>query len=153
MGSVTMALGMIKDANPNPNAIDVYALVISNTVVNMIVASYNEILAIYKSYDYCVDVTMQGQQPGPGWSYNGSEDQFTAPPPPSIDWVGNVQGDFDAILSDISQCVNDAGSNGGSLTPQQINAAYNSALNDNPDLDAATLTLFQTIYEYILAGG
>jgi hypothetical protein len=147
-------LGMIKDVNPIHNAIDVYALVLNNIVVNTIVASYNDILAISATYDYCVDVTMNGDPAAStGHTYNASNDTFIAPPPPSIDWPQNVQYDFDGVIAVIQQTLNDCGISGGSLSSQQITAAYNSALNDNPGLDQSTLNLIQSVYEYVLAGG
>lgn len=145
---------MIINQNPNAKAIDVYALVLNNTVVNTILACYNDILSIYQTYDYCVDVTMQGQQNcSIGDTYNGSQNLFIPPPAPVIDWVQNVETDFDNVINDIQQILNDCGQSGGDLDGQQINAAYNSAINDNPGLDAPTLTLIGQIYNYILAGG
>ena len=149
-----MPLGIIKDANPNQNQVDVYGLVLGTTVVNTILCSYNEILYISESYDYCVDITMQGQAAASiGWSYNASEDSFSAPPPPTIDWVTNVEGDFDSVISALQQTIADCGSSGGSLTSDQITQAYNSALNDNPGLDEATQNLMVSILDYVLAGG
>ena len=146
-------LGMIIDANPNGKQIGAYALVINNFVVNCIVASYNDILSIYQSYDYCVDMTYGNKNGGPGDTYNASNNTFIAPPAPPIDWPQNVEFDFDGVIGALQQVMNDSGSSGGSLTVQQINAAYNSALNDNPGLDQPTLTLMATVLQYVLAGG
>lgn len=145
-------LGIIKDPNPNRNAEDVYSLIINNIVVNTILASYNDILHIAANYDYCVDITMNGSlNYGIGNTYIPSNDDFYIPPPPPIDWPESVQLDFDNILLVIQQAVNDCGPGGGNMTIQQVNASYNSALNDNPNLDQATLTLFETIYNYVIA--
>jgi hypothetical protein len=147
-----MPLGMIVDINPNHNASDVYALVSQNIVVNTILCSYNDILRISSNYDYCVDVTMNGDsQCGPGFTYNASDDTFIAPPSPPMDWVANAETDFDTIISSIQQVIVDSGPQGGALTTQQVNAAYNSALNDNPGLSQATLTMLQTVYNYVIA--
>lgn len=152
--SKSMPLGMIKDINPNHNSSDVWALISNNQVVNTILASYNDILAIYKSYDYCVDITMNGAPTyGIGNTYNPSNDTFIAPPAPPIDWPLAVEYDFDGLISNLQQISADCGPSGGNLTPQQINAAYNSALNDNPGLDQPTLTLLLAVYNYIIAGG
>lgn len=147
-----MALGMIVDINPNHKQSDVWALVLNNTVINTIMASYNDILAIYKSYDYCVDVTMNGaQEYGTGFMYNPSNDTFIPPPAPPIDWPQVLETDFDNVIGDIQQILNDGGPSGGSMTVQQLNAAYNSSLNDNPGLNPATLTLLTTLYNYVIA--
>jgi hypothetical protein len=147
-------LGIIVDQNQNPNAVDVYALVLNYVVVNTILASYNEILNISSTYDYCVDITMNGQaDAGIGYTYNASLDQFIAPPSPPINWVANAQNDFDSIISAIQQILIDVGPSGGNLAPSDIQTAYNSSLNDNPGLDAATLNLLVLIYQYVLAGG
>jgi len=149
-----MPLGMIVDQNPIVTAVDVYALVLNNTVVNTILASYNDIQAIYKTYDYSVDVTMNGNASASiGYTYNASNDTFIAPPAPPINWVANVQADFDNVISGLQQIINDCGSSGGNLTNDQITTAYNSSLNDNPGLDEATTNLMTTIYQYVLAGG
>lgn len=147
-------LGIIVNKNPIVTASDVYALVLNNTVVNTIMASYNDILAIYQIYDYCIDITMGGQtSAGIGDTYNASQGTFTSPPAPPINWVQNVQIDFDAIISNLQQTIIDCGGGGVSLTSDQVTQAYNSALNDNPGLDQPTLNLLVTIYQYILAGG
>lgn len=149
-----MPIGMIIDANPLPKAVDIWALVLNNIVVNTIVASTNDIQAIYKTYDYSVDVTMQGQaECGTGFTYNASLNQFIPPPSPPIDWVANVQADFDNVISSLQQVMIDIGPSGGSLSPAQINTAYNSSLNDNPGLDIPTRNLMTTILQYVLSGG
>jgi hypothetical protein len=147
-------LGMIIDPNPITTASDVYALVLNNTVINTIMASANDIQSIAATYDYSVDITMQGQAFAYiGCSYNGATNQFTRPPAPPINWVQNVELDFDTVIEDIQQILNDAGESGGNLSPTQLLQAYNSALNDNPNLDVPTLTLIASIYQYVLAGG
>ena len=144
-------LGIIRDANSDLNKIDVWALVSGNLVVNAILASYNDILAIRNSYDYLIDISVGGQNTGPGCTYDASHDTFSEPPARIVDYVENLQYDMEGLLSNIHQCLLDI--DAGSLDPQQINAAYNSALNDNPDLNNATRTLFLTIYNYIQSGG
>ena len=147
-------LGMIKDANPNVKAVDVYSLILNNVVVNSILASYNDILSISSTYDYCVDITMNGSSfYGPGTQYNASNDTFVPPPVTPIDFVESVHSDFNDVITGLLQAIADSGLSGGSLTNQQINAAYNSALNDNPGLDQSTLTLMQSVLQYVLAGG
>lgn len=147
-------LGMIIDKNPIVGAPDVYALVLNNTVVNTIKASYNDILSIAPTYDYCVDITMNGSQNyGIGDTYDPSHDTFTPPPAPPIDWPQNVQFDFDSLISTLQQIIIDSGPGNGNLTNLQINAAYNSALNDNPGLDQPTTTLMASVLQYVLAKG
>ena len=147
-------LGMIISQNPVVDANDVYATVLNNVVTNTILASYNFITSIAQDYDYCVDLTMQGDPAvSTGYTYNASLNQFTAPPAPPIDWIQNVRQDFDNIISDIHQVIIDCGKQGGSLNNNNIQAAYNSALNDNQNLDIATTNLLATILQYVLAGG
>jgi hypothetical protein len=147
-------LGIIVNQNPIMTAVDVYALVLNNLVVNTILASYNDIVSVSATYDYSVDITMGGQaEAGIGDTYNASQDTFIAPPAPPMNWVANAQSDFDSIIGALQQVVIDCGPSGGNLTSNQISTAYNSSLNDNPGLDTPTLNLMSTILQYVLAGG
>lgn len=148
------ALGIIVNRNPDPKAADIYALVLNNTVVNTIIASYNDIILLSRSYDYTIDITMNGDPTaGIGCTYNAGLDTFIHPPAPPINWVENVRTEFNDLISNLQQMVIDSGVNGGKLSPIDISAAYNSALNDNPGLDNQTLALVEAIHQYILAGG
>jgi len=144
-------LGIIKNAAPDPKQVDVYALVLNNLCMNTIYASYNDILAISRFYDYCIDVTMLGDLNAETTAtYNPGMNSFTRPPAPPIDWVANVEDEFSGLLQSLQQVATDANTN---LTVQQINAAYNSALNDNLGADQSTLTIMTSILQYVLAGG
>lgn len=147
-------LGLIIDRNSDPKASDVYALVLNNTVVNTIIASYNDILAINRSYDYVVDVTMQGQSfASIGCAYNAGLDQFVRPPAPPFDWVENVREEFNSIISTVQQVLIDVNPQNGNLGNIDITAAFNSALNDNHGLSPGLLTIMTNIRQYILGGG
>ncbi len=146
-------LGFVRDQNVNPKQVDVWALILNTVCVNTILASYNDILAIKNSYDYCVDLTVQGQSfAGINSVYNPSNDTFVPPPPPIIDWVQNVEYDFDGIIGSLQQAAIDVGINGGNLSSLNINAAYNSALTDSPGMTTKQLTIVQGILQYLLGG-
>lgn len=144
--------GMIVDANQNRTKVDVYALIINNTVVNTILACYNDVLAIYNTYDYCVDVTVNGSlTAGIGSTYNAAQDTFSVPPAPPVDYVQNLEYDFDGVVSEIQQCLVDV--TAGRLTPLNILASYNSCLTDNPGITPGQIILLQAVYNYVLKGG
>lgn len=144
--------------NPNTNlfSVDTWALVSDDTVINTILDTTEDMNSseILNSYDYVVDLTMQGQAAGVGWTYNPGGNTFTAPPPPPIDWQDVVQTDFDTVMQDLIQLVTDCGSDGGSLTTDQIQAAYEAALEDSEaDFTPNQLALMGTILSYVKSGG
>lgn len=74
-------MGIIVDANSDHDANDTYMLVSGGVVVDAIIASYNFCNNnILGSYDYLIDVTVGGQDAGPGYTYDSGTDTFTAPP-------------------------------------------------------------------------
>lgn len=148
-----MALGLIIDPNTqNPNSADVWALVTGDSVVNTIVASTNQIAAIAKDYDYLIDLNVQGQNAGTGWTYDSEQDQFTPPPSAQQDFVEAVQADFDAVADGILQLLSDY--QGSGITQQQLNQAFVGCLNDTQSTFSANqLALMNAIYNYVLGGG
>jgi hypothetical protein len=145
-------LGLVIDANPNVSAIDIYALVLNNVVMNTIVSSYQAIQSIAPTYDYSVDVTMGRQSnAGVGFTYDASLDQFTAPPAPPVNYLINTQNDFQNIVADILSAVSDTKT--GVLTVNQINQAYNSAINNVPPMDPSLNALMETILQFVSSGG
>lgn len=146
-------LGQIVDANSNTSSVDTWALVMSGVVINTISATTTQIEVIQADYDYSVDLSVQGQSAGIGWTYTPGTDTFATPPPPPIDWIEVVEEDFDAIANDLLQCLSDATS-GGSLSNVQLATAFGNALNDSLDsFSANQLAIMNSIYQYILNGG
>lgn len=147
-----MALGLVIDANSNISANDTWALVMNAIVVNIIVATPAQIQVIKADYDYSVDLTIQGQSAGIGWTYAPSTDTFSAPPPPPINWVLIVQEDFDQLANDLIQCLTD--SQAGGLSNVQLATAFGNSLNDSmASFSPNQLALMNSIYQYILSGG
>lgn len=143
-------LGIIVDRNPDPRAVDVYAVVLNNIVMNTIVADYNFAVSIQGDYDYLIDVTMHGDNnASTGYTYNAGLNEFLAPPAPPIDYVENVRQEFNNIISILQQMLLDA----ENLENNDIAAAYNSSLNDNIGLNNPTVSLIESIHQYIVAGG
>src|ERR1700677_1742981 len=107
-----MPLGIIVNENQNPNSADTWALVLNDMVINTIIATGNQVVGswLISSYDYIVDLTIQGQNAGVGWTYSPGGNTFTTPPPPPINWQDIVQEDFDGIMSCLYQIIQDAGS-------------------------------------------
>src|ERR1700677_2973169 len=123
-----MALGNIVDPNTgNTSENDTWALVTGTTVVNTIVSSTTAITSTAVSYDYSVNLHIQGQVAGIGWSYNPSTDTFASPPPPPIDWVAIVNEDFDQVCTDLLQTLSDA----DNLSPTDLASAYAYSLSDS----------------------
>lgn len=144
--------------NPNSNltSVDTWALISNNIIINTILDTTLDMNSseILNSYDYVVDLTIQGQEAGVGWTYNPEGNTFTAPPPPPIDWISTVVDDFDNIASSLLQCLSDAGSQGGALTQQQLLETYQASLEDSQDsFSPNQLALMQSIYQFILSGG
>jgi len=144
--------------NPNSNltSVDTWALISNNIIINTILDTTLDMNSseILNSYDYVVDLTIQGQEAGVGWTYNPEGNTFTAPPPPPIDWISTVVDDFDNIASSLLQCLGDAGAGGGNLTPTQLTETYNAMLEDSQDsFSPNQLVLMQTIFTYISNGG
>jgi len=75
-------MGVIKDQNGNPASADTWALVTGGFVVNIIVGTLSDIQAIQANYDFLVDLSVGGQTPNVGYSYDSVHDTFAAPPPP-----------------------------------------------------------------------
>jgi hypothetical protein len=151
---MSQPLGIIVDQNPNPNSSDAWGLVLNGFCVNIILASYNDILHIYKSYDYCVDTTISKQPASPGDTYNASLDQSIRPPAPPINWVTNVQADFVTVVEDLQQIVVDASSQGGNLNTAQIQAAYAAMLSDTQSTFTLNqLALMNAVLTYVEGGG
>ena len=147
-----MPLGLVIDANSNTAAVDSWALILSGTVVNTITANDAQIQVIKGDYDYCVDLTIQGQTAGIGWTYTPATDTFSTPPPPPTNWVIVVQNDFDQISTDLLQCLSD--SLVGGLSNVQLATAFGNALNDSmSSFSPNQLVLMNAIYQYILSGG
>jgi hypothetical protein len=103
-------MGAIVDPNSNHATADNYALVTGTTVINVIVASWNDVQAILSTYDYLVDITVGGQNAQIGYTYDPVHDTFSAPPPPpptlseakatlvaqfQSDWVNYVTSYYD----------------------------------------------------------
>src|ERR1700678_4097271 len=122
-----MPLGLVIDQNSNTAANDTWALVTSGIVVNTIVSNLAGVQAIAASYDYSVDLTIQGQTAGIGWTYNPTTDTFAAPPPPPMDWIPAVEADFDQVVADLAQLLSDA----SNLDPTDLATAYAYALADS----------------------
>lgn len=145
-----MSLGQIIDQNSNIAANDTWALVVSNIVVNTIISNLAGIQTIAASYDYSVDLTVQGQAAGIGWTYNPTTDTFASPPPPPIDWVPVVEADFDQLVTDLLQTLSDA----SNLSSTDLATAYAYAVSDSSALFTPNqLTLMNAIYTYIVGGG
>lgn len=152
---------IVVDPNSNVTSADTWALVSNGFIVNTILASVNDInqsimdnVTYYTAMDYIVDLTIQGQRAGIGWSYNSTLDQFTAPTPPPPNWSDVVQTDFDSVASDLTQLVTDSGPLGGSLTTQQIQAAFNAAIEDSESFFTPNqMTLMNAILNYVQSGG
>ena len=146
-----MALGNVVDPNTgNTTESDTWALVTGTTVVNTILSSTAGITSVSGSYDYSVNLTMQGQAAGIGWSYNPCTDTFTSPPPPPTNWVALVEADFDQVVVDILQTLDDA----SNLNPTDLATAYAYALSDTEsEFTTNQLTLMNAIYAYIASGG
>jgi hypothetical protein len=145
-----MPLGQIIDQNSNTAANDTWALVTSGIVVNTIVANLASVQAIAANYDYSVDLTIQGQSAGIGWTYTSATDTFAAPPPPPTNWIQVVELDFDQVCADLQQTLSDA----ANLDPTDLATAYANALNDSESgFTTNQLTLMNAIYSYILGGG
>lgn len=152
-----MPLGLIVDPNTsNAGESDVWALVTSGIVVNTIECETSEMTTAFAAnYDYCVDINVQGQADASiGWTYNPTSDTFTAPASPPMDWIGQVQSDFDGIASAITDCLEDAGPMGGDLDPTDLATAYSYSLSDSESTFSPNqLTLMNAVYAYILSGG
>lgn len=154
-------MAIVVNANSNVTSTDTWALVTSGVIINTILASVNDVNKALTlgpnqltAVDYIVDLTIQGQKAGIGWTYNASGNTFTAPPPPPIDWISTVVADFDSVASQLLQSLSDAGSGGGNLTPTQLQNAFNASLEDSQDsFSPNQMALMQSIYNYILSGG
>lgn len=147
-------MGSIIDQNSNTTSNDNWALITGTTVVNTIISNLSGIEAIQSNYDFLVDMTIQGQSAGIGWTYTSTTDTFAAPPPQETDWITVVQDDFDNIAIALLQCLSDAGSGGGDLSPTDLaNAFANATTDSSPSYSTNQATLMTTIYQYILNGG
>ena|ERR1700677_3129937 len=149
-------MAIIVDPNPNLMSADSWALVSGGMVINTIIDTTQDMNTspILQAYDYVVDMTMQGQNAGIGWTYNSTGNQFTPPPQPPINWSDVVQGDFDGIAQGLIQVVFDSGSQGGALTTQQITAAFNAAIEDTQSgFTPNQMQLMNTILSYVQSGG
>jgi hypothetical protein len=149
-----MPLGIIVDQNPNAASVDLWALVTGTTVVNTIESDYAGIQNIQSSYDYLVDLTEQGQVAGIGWTYAPQTDTFTGPSTPPPDWITVVEDDFDNLVDDLLQCLQDAGEMGGNLSPTDLAQAFsNATLDSQASYTPNQAALMLAIYQYILGGG
>lgn len=147
-----MGLGNIVDQNSDTSANDTWALISGTIVVNTIISNFSGIQNIAGNYDYCVDLTMQGQEAGVGWVYTSGTDTFASPPSPPTDWVAIVQDDFDSIATAIEQVLSDY--QGAGLTTQQLATAYSYSLIDGQAAFSKNqLVLMNSIYQYVLGGG
>jgi hypothetical protein len=146
-----MPLGNIVDPNTsNPAQNDTWALVTGTTVVNTIISSTTAITSVSGSYDYSVNLHIQGQVAGIGWSYNPTSDTFAAPPPPPPNWIAIVEADFDQVCVDLLQTLSDA----GNLNSTDLATAYAYALSDSESTFSSNqLALMNAIYAYIASGG
>jgi hypothetical protein len=144
-------MGAIIDQNSNTSSVDTWALITGTTVVNTILCNLAGAESIQASYDYLVDLTVQGQTAGIGWTYAPSTDTFSSPPPTPTDWELIVEEDFDQIVTDLLQLLSDASNN---LTPTQLAVAYSYATADSSgSYTTNQAALMDKIYQYILNGG
>jgi hypothetical protein len=151
VASQQASLGIIVGQSKNPAQVDTWALVTGTSCTNIIVASYNDILAIQNQYDYLVDATAANIIAGIGNTYNPQTNVFIPPPAPPPDYVDNFQATFGGILTNLQVCLSNM--QNGNLTPSQISTAYNNILQLNPGLDQPTLTILSNINNYFLGNG
>jgi hypothetical protein len=147
-------MGTIVDQNSDASANDSWALVSGTTVINTIVSNLAGIEAIQANYDYLVDLTIQGQTAGIGWTYSAQTDAFNTPPAPTVNWIETLETDFDNISGSLQQCLVDSGPLGGSVSKSDLAQAFAAATSDSsasytPNQQAIMLA----IYQYVLGGG
>jgi|ERR1700722_5949525 len=147
-----MPLGNIVDQNSDTSANDTWALVLSGVVINTIVSNVAGIQSIAPGYDYSVDLNVQGQQAGIGWTYNPNSDTFAAPSAPPTNWVEVVQDDFDSVATAIEQVLSDY--QNGDLSLSDLANAYAASLSDGESAFSQNqLALMNSIYLYVQSGG
>lgn len=154
-------MATVVSPNSNVHSSDAWALVSNGLIINTILASVNDINQalslgpnIYTAMDYLVDLTIQGQSASIGWSYNSQLNSFMPPTPPAPNWSDVVQSDFDAAASDITQIVTDSGPLGGSLSTQQIQNAFNAAIEDSESFFTPNqMALMNLLLNYVKSGG
>jgi hypothetical protein len=146
------ALGQIVDQNSNTASVDTWALVLNGVVVNTILSNLAGIQNIAASYDYCVDLTIQGQTAGIGWAYTPSTDVFVGPTTPATNWGEALQEDFDQIASSLYQVVSDYQESG--FTADQLATAFAASLTDGTTPFTANETaMMNSIYVWAMNGG
>ena len=148
-----MPLGNVIDPNTgDPSEVDTWALVTGSTVVNTILSSTTAITGISGNYDYSVNLHIQGQEAGIGWTYTPGTDTFAAPSEPDTDWLLIVQEDFDSVAEGIQQILSDYEASG--LNSEDLATAYAYSLADTEDtFTPSQRAVMDAIYAMIQNGG
>jgi hypothetical protein len=146
-------MGTIIDQNSDASANDTWALVTNGVVVNTIISNFAGIQNIQSQYDYLVDLTIQGQTAGIGWTYTQATDTFAAPASPPNNYIQIVQDDFDQIVNDLLQVLSDVYV-AGNLSPDQVASAFAAAAIDSSASYTTNMsTIMTAIYNFVQNGG
>jgi hypothetical protein len=105
---------------------DTYAQISNGAVINMILASVGD---YFDPAFVWVDVTSLSPQPGIGWAYDGTN--FTAPPPPSVDWAGLLESDIDSIHYSYLQALSDYQAAVAASAQATANTGVTAGLSDS----------------------
>jgi len=153
------SLAIVVSPNGNLNSVDTWALVKDGAIVNTLLASTADInqsidnhTSLFTSNDYVVDLTIQGQNAGPGWTYDSEGNTFIGPTPPEINWIDIVHLDFTDISQSLLSAINNFET--GALSEADMLSAYTAAIQDNQsNFTANQAALMNSIYNFVKSGG